>query len=369
MEKERNRNLDLLRIVSMLMVVFQHAFGWGGLLNDVTPAYGTANWYICQIGEAFCLVAVNCFVLISGYFLCTSQFKLKKWFSIWGQALFYSVGIYLILAIVRGEATEFSIKELLKCTLVFTMDRYWFVTDYLLLYAVFPILNFAIQAMNQRQHLTCCFTLLGLFSLLPNLAYVSDFSEANGGSSLIWFCTLYILSAYFRLYVPEQMRRQKWTLPGYILCALFICGERFLAYTVTPHIFGVVKLSSFFYAKNSVCNIAASLLLFQFFRGLKIQGRTASKLIGVAAPLTFAVYLIHDNPTLRSVLWDWINLPLKAESPLLIVYVLIAVLCIFAACCMIEYGRKWIFKTLYITNALHQLCDNIQHRFAILFHL
>lgn len=100
--KERNRNLDLLRIVSMFMVVLLHSFNHGGLLQDIAPAYGTPNLYLVQAIFSFCLVAVNCFVLISGYFLCASDFKLKKWVSTWGQALVYSVGIYFVLTFVCG---------------------------------------------------------------------------------------------------------------------------------------------------------------------------------------------------------------------------------------------------------------------------
>ena len=368
MVKERNRNLDLLRIVSMFMVVVLHSVGHGGL-NDITPAYGSANWYLSQTIFALCLVCVNCFVLISGYFLCTSEFKLKKWISSWGQALFYSVGIYLLLACAISGETVFSIKELIKCGMVFTMKQYWFVTAYLLLYAAFPFLNAMIRGMNKQQHLMCCLVSLGLFSILSNLVYISDFGGVNGGSSFLFFCILYLIAAYFRLYVPERVTHQKWMLPGYIICSLIICCERFAAYTITPHIFGSVKLSSLFYSYNSVMVVPACLFLLQFFRGLHIHGKLVSKVIGFVSPLTFAVYLIHDNPTMRPVLWDWIDLPSKAESPLLIVWVLLTAVCVFTVCCMVEVVRKWIFKKLHIAGALNRICDNIQDRVSIRLHL
>lgn len=249
------------------------------------------------------------------------------------------------------------------------MDRYWFVTVYLMMYALFPFLNRAIHAMNRQQHRMCCCALVLVFSVLPNFAYVSDFTGVRGGSSLLWFATLYILAAYFRLYVPERIKQQKWMLPGYLLCCLLICGERFLAYAVTPKVFGTVKLASFFYAKNSILTLAASLLLLQFFRGLHIHGKFTSKIIGFTAPLTFAVYLLHDNPTLRPVLWSWIDLPAGAESPLLIVRVLLTAVCIFTICCLIEFVRKWLFEKLRITGTVHHLCDKIQNYIMIRMHL
>ena len=87
MKQERDNGLDLLRILCMLMVVCLHAFNHGGLVEG-TLVPGTANFYLGNAMFALCLPAVNCFVMISGYFLCTADFKLKKLVSIWGQAFF-----------------------------------------------------------------------------------------------------------------------------------------------------------------------------------------------------------------------------------------------------------------------------------------
>lgn len=147
MEKRRNLNLDLLRILCMLMVVCIHSLGWGGLIeNRLIP--GTANYFLCNTLFAFCLLAVNCFVMISGYYLCTSAFKLKKLVQVWGCAFFYSVSIYFVLIMTGLE--RFSLKELIKHCMVFTLDRYWFITAYLLMFIVFPFLNCAIRSMDKK---------------------------------------------------------------------------------------------------------------------------------------------------------------------------------------------------------------------------
>lgn len=79
MEKpKRNLNLDLLRIICMLMVVCLHFFNHGGLHDSMTP--GSCNWFLGNFLYAASLVAVNCFVILSGYFLCTAQFKAKNLF-------------------------------------------------------------------------------------------------------------------------------------------------------------------------------------------------------------------------------------------------------------------------------------------------
>ena len=71
---ERNYGADLLRSLAMLMVVVLHYLSKGGILTEVPtgtwPALDATAWVM----EGLCIVAVNVYMLISGYFLCTSHF-------------------------------------------------------------------------------------------------------------------------------------------------------------------------------------------------------------------------------------------------------------------------------------------------------
>ena len=78
--------------MAMMMVVVLHYLGKGGLLPDLTAplsAQDTVAWLL----EAFCIVAVNVYMMISGYFLCESSFKLSRLLTLWVQLWLYSVGI------------------------------------------------------------------------------------------------------------------------------------------------------------------------------------------------------------------------------------------------------------------------------------
>ena len=97
-KKERMANLEVLRCVAMMMVVVLHYLGKGGLLPDLTAplsAQDTVAWLL----EAFCIVAVNVYMMISGYFLCESSFKLSRLLTLWVQLWLYSVGIGVLAAI------------------------------------------------------------------------------------------------------------------------------------------------------------------------------------------------------------------------------------------------------------------------------
>jgi hypothetical protein len=260
--------------------------------------------------------------------------------------------------------TPFSIKELIKSCMVFTMDRYWFVTDYILLYITFPFLNYAIKGMSQKVHLLSCGVLIFVFCVLPNIFYVTDFTATANGYTYTWFCVLYMVAAYIRLYVPERVKYQKFMFSAFIFFSLCICGEKFLAHYITPYIFGTVRLTSLFYSYNSIISFLAAVTLFQTFRGINIKSKKLNNLVFFVAPLTFAVYLIHEQDLLRPVLWEFLNPGKTANEPYMIGYVLLCAVGIFVICCIIEFIRQFLFDKLKINYLINTTCDRIQNKFV-----
>lgn len=355
---ERKNNLDLLRIISMMMVVCGHFFTHGAFAESVL-AVGSANWYLANWMSALCKVSVDCFVLLSGYFQCTSVFKLKRVFSVWIQVVFWSLGLYTLTAVMGGT---FSVSDALKSGMVITRKQYWFVTAYLLMYAVSPFLNCAIRAMNRKTHLLCCWVLLGIFSVAHNLVYVSDFGGVNGGASLIWFCVLYVVAAYIRLYVPVERKNRGKAFTVYGICASMIAVERFAAYKIMPLLFGEVMLESLFYSNNSIMTAAASIALLLAFRTVDVKNATVARVISFFAPLAFGVYLIHDHPAVRPLLWELLNPAGYAQSPWMVPYALVCTIGIFLVCSLAEWLRQRLFSVLRINSGIDRICDRIQGR-------
>jgi surface polysaccharide O-acyltransferase-like enzyme len=352
---KRDNGLDFLRIICMLLVTFSHVFTHGGLINDrLLP--GMANWFLGNLLYPFTLVAVNCFVLLSGYFQCTSRFKLKRVVSTWVQVVVYSVGMYIAAKLLFGG---FSVSTLLKSALPVVTDQYWFITAYLLMYMVSPFLNCMIRAMGKRLHFLCCCTLLGIFSVAHNLTYIYDFGDVDGGYTFLWFCILYTIAAYIRLYVPVEGKHRKWGLLTYALCALGVGLARFVAHYATTWLLGVPMLTSFFYSYNSILVVPASIGLFMAMRTVKVEGRGA-KLVSIFAPLAFGVYLIHDHPHLRPFLWEWLKPGAMAQSVWMLPYCLLCIVGIFAVCCGIEWLRQRIFHLCRIDRAISTVSDRIQ---------
>lgn len=102
----RNYGIDLLRIISMIGVVFLHVLGHGGLLHSYnSPVEFSMVWFF----EILSYPAVNCFVLISGYAGYKEDNispKIKNLFSLLFTVLFYSITIFLFLSCLVPNRLE-----------------------------------------------------------------------------------------------------------------------------------------------------------------------------------------------------------------------------------------------------------------------
>ena len=81
MLKKRNLGIDLLRIISMYMIVILHVLGQGGILFNLEIFSNKYN--IAWILEIICFCSVNLYGFITGYVMTGSKFKYKKIINLW----------------------------------------------------------------------------------------------------------------------------------------------------------------------------------------------------------------------------------------------------------------------------------------------
>ena len=149
---KRMANLELLRCAAMMMVVVLHYLGKGGLLADLTKEHLSGAELTAWLLECFCAVAVNVYMILSGYFLCMSSFKLSRLIQLYLQVWGYSVLFGLIGALsgVMVE-TDFDTHYLLTLLFPVSMEHYWFMTAYVYLYLLLPFVGMAVRRMTKRQ--------------------------------------------------------------------------------------------------------------------------------------------------------------------------------------------------------------------------
>ena len=93
----------------------------------------------------------------------------------------------------------------------------------------------------------------------------------------------------------------------------------------------------------------ASLFLLLFFNYLDIKNKIAVRIIEFVAPLTLAVYLIHDNAFFRPVLWrDILKINTLATASAILPMLLFSIPLIFASCIFIDFFRKKLFDRIFV---------------------
>lgn len=336
--------MELLRIVAMLMIITLHYLDKGNVLVEFSNM-NTVNHHVAWIVEALSFVAVNIYVLISGYFLLTSRFTFKKLVVLWGQILFYSWGIgafFLLTGMTGEEAT--SLYELFFVALPVTAGHYWFATIYVLLFAIFPFLNAGIEKMSKGQHKVCIGVLLVIFSVwntvLPFTIPVTD----NEGMDIAWFVCLYMIAAYLRKY-PECIKRKGYVyVLGYFVSCLLMFAMGLVLLFIDSKIGKLGGFATNFYAYNSLPVLVGSVCLFVAFLKLSVKGNVIGKVINTLAGATFGVYLIHEHRYLRYMWQQWLQVEQNAHQPWMILHLIASVLIVFMVCAVIELIRKWLFS-------------------------
>ena len=151
MKKNRDLNIELLRIVCMIFVVLFHVN-----LNVILRNPDTSDFlnYCAIARNAIVAVAVNCFILISGYF--GIKWKIRSFLGLFFQTEFYSI-VILSLAILFFDY-QFTIPSGL---LPFNPQGLWFVPVYALLYIISPLLN---QLIESRLLHKCSIVFLASYS-------------------------------------------------------------------------------------------------------------------------------------------------------------------------------------------------------------
>ena len=100
---QRNSNLELYRIIVMLLIVAHHYVVNSGVL-EIASEYPTSlrSLYYYLFG-AWGKVGINCFVLITGYFMCERHITFRKFIKLLFEVVFYMVFINAVLIIAGIE--------------------------------------------------------------------------------------------------------------------------------------------------------------------------------------------------------------------------------------------------------------------------
>lgn len=184
--KERSSNIELMRILAMLMIIMGHYVVHSDLIaciNDTPPM--SFHALFVSIEGMWGKTAINCFVMITGYFMCTSHITIRKFLKLLLEIEFYNVALMLIFMATGYEF--FSFKGILHHINPITSVFDLFVSCYLLFFLFIPFLNILIHNMNRKQHGALVMLLLFIYTFLGTIPYITV--KYNYVS---WFIVIYL---------------------------------------------------------------------------------------------------------------------------------------------------------------------------------
>lgn len=342
-DTKRHEGLELLRILAMMGVVMNHIFNYGlhiygetgnPFCIDTYDLGGYAIWTMLESMKLIALVSVNCFVLISGYFLIDkTETRLKGILKVWTQTFCYAVGIYAVCVLAGIE--PFSFEACFEALTPVWHNSYWFVTSYLVLMAVAPFLSMMVQNVTQRQYIT----LLAVGAVVCLQPLLGQYCVDD--QNVLLFIYLYLVGGYIKRYCDVQ-KVKAWMEAG----AATACFLVMLLYAVLKnwrlgdHHFMIYAM----YYHGMV--LPFSICVFMLFRRLHLPSLLAKPILYIA-PLTFAVYIIHTQSTMDRLIWTYVTDLLADVSPTLLPFYCTAIcMAMFVAGISIEWCRQKIVETV-----------------------
>lgn len=195
----RQSNIELLRVIAMIMVLGLHTF--------IAPEVITLDTLTSRVAfdffkESACISAVNLFILISGYF--GIKWKLKSFWSLVFQLVFFNLFGWAICVIFGHRTVSLGALGLGWFT------GWWFTTIYLGLYLIAPVLNAFIEKITPRQLSYFLF----VFYVYQTVSQQWVSNSFDAGYSIMSFFGLYLTG---RLLSMIDLKQFKWFKTGKLL--------------------------------------------------------------------------------------------------------------------------------------------------------
>lgn len=288
----RKSNFELLRFVSMLMIVLHHYILHGSfnILSKPLNTNKVIAIFLLQGGK----IGVNIFVILSGYFLIKSKFNFKKLLKLFLQTTFFSlVFSFLIQIFYYRKINYFTI---INDSLSFFNYDYWFVTAYSILFILIDYINDFINSLTKERHLRLILILTFIFSISTTF-----FNFYPNFDDISWFFVLYLIGSYIKINKPDFLNKKICLSIGFISYLFLILLSIFfeLLGKINPIFWNYIFYFSDRMQKTTTLFIA--IFLFAGFKNLKIKNNNFINFIGSS---TFSVYLLHENKYLRNFFWE-----------------------------------------------------------------
>lgn len=266
----RNSSIELLRIVAMFFITIHHnliygigACGYGEAAKDI-PYNGTIP-LIDDILNGMCVVGVNLFIIITGWFGIRSV----------KDSLLRLLDAYIICVCF------FAIERNTFSSSTWDMGGWWFLPEFTILVLLSPIIENSIKGISRNKFLWFLF----LLTIVNELFGYCWMHSNPSGYNFLNFVYLYYIARFLRVRYDDKDRiilfMSRYGLLLFLCCAVFLGAFHAYRYQTTGY-------GSRLWAYNNPIVIIEAFCLFLWFASLKLS----NKWINFLAGGTFIIYLI-----------------------------------------------------------------------------
>lgn len=275
---ERDSNIELLRLVCMSLIVFQHCIHMCAFPEVWDTSIISTEVCAASLLLGLTYIGVNCFVLISGYY--GIKLKLCSALNIYLTCAIYALIGYIVHLYVDGAYVGMGL--LYHSVFCISHSHLWFVKCYVGLMLLSPILNAAMDSMSKRSYQW----VIGLLTVL-NVYFGFIWKDAAfnaDGYTIANFVYIYMIGGYIRQYVDVEWYRKHrvGNASVYLATSLLWAGSIVLQ--------RYIQTLWDEWGYNNPFTILGSISFFMLFLSIP---KFYNKTINWLASGTFAVYVIH----------------------------------------------------------------------------
>lgn len=339
----RNVGIDLLKILAMFMIVCLHMLGHGGVLEASETL--TVSHYSAWFLESAVFCSVNCYALVSGYVYYGRRLKCSNIIYLLLQVLFYTVVITAVFLVFKNGTV--GAKDILKAIFPWGFGTYWYFSAYFVLFFFIPFFNKALEVLSKKEMISLLGTIFMLLSVFPTLFHY-DYPKVNNGYSFLWLAVMYLFGGFVKKYRIIGFNNNKNNFLVYVLCVLVAWLSKLCIDISTSYILGSAMGGSYLISFTSPLIVIAAVFLFIFFLRLS-PGKLLTRIAELIAPLTFGVYLLHEEPLIRQTLVKNKLAFLVEMNPFIMIVSIIGIsIAIFIVGIIIDRIRLWLFSIIKI---------------------
>lgn len=350
----RRSNLELLRIVGMVLIVAQH------YQSDRVFEYDESGYPKHLFNETFMnfmstggKVGVNIFLLISGYFFKDQGMKPASLIRTWFQTVNWSYLIFFAEWLRRPMWPD----DIKTGLLPVTHFAYWYISTYIAAMLLSPGTALAAKELPESKLITM---IISLFVIMCVLGWGTYHSYCN----IQWFLFVALIGASIRRFEPRIAKISTRKLKIALAILLLVNYGSVIYFTANPYAeYARTHGGPGALTRENNSKLALYIGIVAFLLALRLE--LYSEAVNHVSGCTLGVYLIHENTFFKVDIWNtFVDTKRYQNHPFFILHALVSVFSVYAGCSLLEYFRQKVFNPAeqIITNVILKCLNRLGER-------